>query len=783
MKKWSSAWAGLAISYGSIVVTIVLLICSFFYIYFSRSYNEELRNKNQLILENTARTIEGTVLQRVQQMYVDLSLDKSANIRLFADNADRSGLDQVVDLQELLKAKVAGNADIVQGIHLYYPERNIMLSSLYGLRYNADHSEGSAYYKDWLQKMRTNKQNSLWTPSRPIPKDIFTSHAGESSNELFTYAHSYPFRSTGETSDVIIAIDVKEDAVNRIIENMMPSEYQRTFIVNSAGSTVSNSQEQSPGQSNKYATSLKKMLDLGSTKGSFDDTIGDAPYVVSYQTLPSADWTIYSATPSSFYYEQSIMIQKLILGICLIALFIGLVLAALLVRANYNPIKRLVGRIKDLSGTGAAPNPIMNEYHLIDSAFIQLKDKVSNLEETLLANTPAIKHKVMLNLLQGNPEQRMGEEELTALGITRQYADYCCILLNTGVFHMGKDSHSQPTAISKVIHGLGSLSLQDSRLIAEELPDQRLAVILCTDVASEAMLNTFAQLLLAETRQQLQPDIQLSTGCWVNDLGDVHRSFNEAQAYMKYAYFLPELNILKDRAILQREHSQDEIPQAMLAKFRDKLQGRQMDEVIETIEQVVEHMREGQYPADYCHFILSNMVFIYSDVVKNVRYKHPLQFGHPDLYHEYTNLHDVLAYRNWLVESVTAFIEETEKRNSDRAVSTIELAKQYIEANLSEDLSLEAVGTKVFLSPKYLSKLFKEEMGVTYTDYVTSRRMEQAKVLMENNNMTIDRIASSVGYGTTAYFIKRFKDMYGCTPGHYVRNLSSAVMPEAGSRA
>lgn len=142
MKKWSSAWAGLALSYGSIVIVIVLLICSFFYIYFSRSYNEELRNKNQLILENTARTIEETVLKRVQQLYVDLSLDKSADIRLFADQADRNGLNQVLDLQELLKAKVAANTDIVQGIHLYYPARNIMLSSLYGLRYNADQSEG-----------------------------------------------------------------------------------------------------------------------------------------------------------------------------------------------------------------------------------------------------------------------------------------------------------------------------------------------------------------------------------------------------------------------------------------------------------------------------------------------------------------------------------------------------------------------------------------------------------------------------------------------------------------
>lgn len=778
MKKWSTAWAGLALSYGSIVIVIVLLICSFFYIYFSRSYNEELRNKNQLILENTARTIEETILKRVQQMYVDLSLDRSANIRLFADQEDRNGLNQVIDLQELLKAKAAANTDIVQGIHLYYPARNIMLSSLYGLRYGADQSEGSVYYTDWLQEMRTSKHNSLWTSARPIPKDIFSSQTGDT-NELFTYAHSYPFRSTGETSDVIIAIDVKEEAVSHIIENMMPSQYQHTVIVNAAGAAVSKSQEQESRQSDMYAASLKKVLNLGGAKGSFDETIAESPYVVSYQTLPSTRWTIYSATPSSYYYEQSIMIQKLILGICLAALLIGLILSAVLVRANYSPIKRLVGRIKDLTGT--ASNQMTNEFRLIDSAFLHLKEQVSSLEETMIANSAAVRHKAVLNLLQGNPEHRPWKEERTALGIARPYAEYCCMLMNTGASSVEPDSIDQPEAIARLMHGLECLSLQDSRLIAEELPDKRLAVILCTDVASEALLDKFAQLLLAETRQQLQPDIQLSTGCWVSDLRDIHQSFNEAHTLMKYAYFLPELHILKDHSLLQREHSLDEIPQTLLAKFRDKLQGRQLDEAAGTIEQVAEHMRKGQYPADYCHFILSNMVFIYSDAAKNVRYKHPLQFGHPDLYHEYTSLRNILAYRSWLTASITTFMEETENRNSDRAVSTIELAKQYIEANLSEDLSLEAVGSKVFLSPKYLSKLFKEEMGVTYTDYVTSRRMEQAKVLIENNNMTIDRVASSVGYGTTAYFIKRFKEMYGCTPGSYVRSLTSAAMPEAGS--
>ncbi|WP_440114768.1 AraC family transcriptional regulator [Paenibacillus sp. QZ-Y1] len=778
MKKWNSAWAGLAISYGSIVVVIVLLICSFFYIYFSRSYNEELQNKNQLILENTARTIEGTVLQRVQQMYVDLSLDKSANISMFADTSNRGGLDQVVDLQELLKAKVAGNTDIVQAIHLYYPEQNIMLSSLYGLRYNADQGESAAYYTDWLQEMRTSKDSSLWTPSRHIPKDIFSSIPADTSNDLFTYAHSYPFHSTGETSDVIIAIDVKESAISQIIENMMPSQYKDTFVVNQAGNNISDAYEDMSVQPRKYESSMMKILNSSDTKGSFDEQVNDVSYVVSYQTLPSTGWMIYSATPSSFYYEQATMVQQLILVICLIALFIGLTLSAILVRANYSPIKRLVSRVKDLSG--AEPKHITNEYRLIDSAFMQLNDKVNSLKETLQANSPAIRQKAIFSLLHGSYTREQWAEEGPALGISgQQYHAYCCLLLNTGGAHWGFHSENPSAVASRLIHGLESLSLPDSCLLSEELPDKKLVVILCTNTASEALLDELSHLLLCETRQQFQREIQLSSGSWVQELTDVHKSFSEAQTLMKYAYFIPELAILKDHNILLREHNLEEIPQTMLTKFRDKLHAKQLGEAIAALNQFIATMREGLYPANYCHFMLANAVFVYSDVVKNVRYKHPLQHGQPDLYQEFVSMGNILAFRDWLVESITIFISETEKRNSDRAVSTIGLAKQYIEEHLSEDLSLEAVATKVFISPKYLSKLFKEEIGATYTDYITSRRMERAKELIESNNMTIERIASSVGYGTTAYFIKRFKDMYGCTPGHYLRTISSAAMAEA----
>lgn len=767
MKKWNTAFANLAISYISIVLVIILLLCSVFYIYFSSKYKEELQSRNQLILENTARTIESTVLQRVQQIYLDLSLYSTADLRTFADSPFHTNTSKVMDLQELLKSEVASHSDIVQAVHLYDPRQNVMLSSLYGLKFNADQGDSGVFLADWMSGMRSSKLSSIWTKARLIPEDIFSRLPGTPSNALITYAHSYPFQSSGEASDLIIAIDVKERAVSGIIHNMLPTQYESTFILNPSGDVIMGPDQEALGQQGNYDASITKVLRSESAGGSFGDQISNTSYVVSYQTLPSTGWKIYSAMPASFFYEKSIMVQKLILGICLTAILLGIVLSGVWARASYSPIKRLVQKIRDLSGP--SPEQGTNEYKLIDTAFIRLSDKVSNLEETLQANSSIIRHNVVMNMLQGTYSREELTEELKFLGISQAYRYFCCLLLDSGETAAGLSSKNMEVITYRMIQWLESVQLPGYHLMAEELPGKRIALILSTNEASDTLLDQFSQRVLSEGKQLFHLDLQLSWGAWVEEMTSIHRSYTEAQTLMKYGYFLPECSILKDRSLLDRENSLDEIPQPLLLRFRDKLHARQLSEVIQAADQLVSTMREGNYPADYCHFILANTVFVYSDYLKSVRYKHP-GLGHVDLYHQYIEIHHIQSFRNWLVDSVTTFLDQTGKRNSERALTTIELAKQYIGGHLSGDLSLEAVSAQVFISPKYLSKLFKEELGVTYTDYVTSQRMERAKMLLESDNMTVEQIASTVGYGTAAYFIKKFREMYGCTPGSYLRH-------------
>jgi len=96
------------------------------------------------------------------------------------------------------------------------------------------------------------------------------------------------------------------------------------------------------------------------------------------------------------------------------------------------------------------------------------------------------------------------------------------------------------------------------------------------------------------------------------------------------------------------------------------------------------------------------------------------------------------------------------------------LAKHYIETNYwREDLTLEDVAQNVQISPTYLSRLLKQEIGVTFIDYLTQVRVKKATQLMNDPAVKVYEVAKSVGYSSQHYFSTAFKKVLGISPLEY----------------
>lgn len=90
----------------------------------------------------------------------------------------------------------------------------------------------------------------------------------------------------------------------------------------------------------------------------------------------------------------------------------------------------------------------------------------------------------------------------------------------------------------------------------------------------------------------------------------------------------------------------------------------------------------------------------------------------------------------------------------------------YIEEHIS-DCSLEEAARTVYLSPKYLSVLFKENQGISFSDHVQNKKMKKACELLKDPVTKLYQIASLIGYENPKNFSRAFKSYYEITPQEY----------------
>jgi len=124
-----------------------------------------------------------------------------------------------------------------------------------------------------------------------------------------------------------------------------------------------------------------------------------------------------------------------------------------------------------------------------------------------------------------------------------------------------------------------------------------------------------------------------------------------------------------------------------------------------------------------------------------------------------TVLWDDVNVLSSLENSLRATISEAYNRlNTKRETSiSVSNAIRYIEENYKNELSLEIVANAIFISPSYLSGLFKQSIGMTFVDYIHTVRTEKAKNYLANMSLRNCDIAENVGYACEKYFAQVFK--------------------------
>jgi two-component system response regulator YesN len=123
--------------------------------------------------------------------------------------------------------------------------------------------------------------------------------------------------------------------------------------------------------------------------------------------------------------------------------------------------------------------------------------------------------------------------------------------------------------------------------------------------------------------------------------------------------------------------------------------------------------------------------------------------------------------RSWFIDKMEAAVRDVANNKESQSNNIIDKAKSYINANFQKEISLDDVSREVDISPYYFSKIFKEETGENFIEYVTAIRIEKAKELLEQSNLSMKEICAQIGYADPNYFSRTFKKNVGLTPTEY----------------
>lgn len=136
-------------------------------------------------------------------------------------------------------------------------------------------------------------------------------------------------------------------------------------------------------------------------------------------------------------------------------------------------------------------------------------------------------------------------------------------------------------------------------------------------------------------------------------------------------------------------------------------------------------------------------------------------------------LENLDVVRSWFIEHITDACRNVVIKKEEQSVSVISRAKNYIDSHYMRDISLDDVSREVDISPYYFSKIFKDEMGENFIEYVTNIRMDKAKELLTKSDRSMKEICSMVGYSDPNYFSRSFKKNTGYTPTEYKESFMS----------
>ena len=300
-------------------------------------------------------------------------------------------------------------------------------------------------------------------------------------------------------------------------------------------------------------------------------------------------------------------------------------------------------------------------------------------------------------------------------------------------------------------------------------------------------VENWVQLILEALQKELNISLFMAAGDVTDDFSGIHRSYEMAQKKIK------EKRAEEKRILALRNQ---ETEQELNTRFDDvygeydfkllikEIRNGDSEKAQTELQAILQSSSRRLQSADMMKLQLFYMNFIYriagACLPECEAYADELAMQCMTVMRELIYIgSDTIVTEMWdcLRKFVEKLVEVYQENNGKRKHWMIDQVLQYVEENYNTALSTRDIAGRFFMNTSYFSKLFHEQMGCTFSNYLINVRVEKAKMMLTQTNMKLYDIAEAVGYTNVQYFSTIFKEKEGLTPSAF-RQMRSAVKDE-----
>jgi YesN/AraC family two-component response regulator len=549
-----------------------------------------------------------------------------------------------------------------------------------------------------------------------------------------TYVVKLPYGNVSSSPKGYLYVDVDLEYLKQAVAKIMISSIERFYIFDANGNLLL----QTAGDNPEEVKLLQQAIGSGKTATKISDSMRGT-VVLSHLAGSKSEygWTYAMVRPMNSFVLESKQLKNKIFAACFLVFAFGLAISYLISKRFYLPMKKLIQHVRALYQPGLNPGHA-NEYMIIGSALNFMGQKIESLESQARKNE-------MKNLVLG---AGLGLEHVDGLQQECRYQ----------VVHV------------QLIEGdsekLKMRYEQFDRNVPYEvvcLNSQEAAIIYYLDSRGEMDDGTVAA-ELDKIKDEVRGELRFGAGIGTSVVSQEKIPLSYRAAHQAYRYrfmYGPEAIILHSKI----SAFDPKPPLISLGTFQNTLKAGNVEGANQFIDEFAAILMERNLQLESVELALLQLVSALYETIIELELQ---QIVSPsNLFDELKKdtLADTIASIRGLSERIGVHVRDSVMHKQAEVIFKL---KAYIDEHLHEELSLNVLSEVASLGPAYISTLFGEVMNESFTEYVTRIRLEKAaRLLREEDKLSVTEIASLVGYRTLQYFHFKFKERFGITPAQY----------------